>query len=158
MTSYLTTVRLYFEPPKLVSLLICRHDSVTECQGNAESTLLLPWQQQVSTRKGICSVCSALWQCLMDKHENVADIQHSQLSPLLHPWTLGGTFIKIKKYFTVMHFCCGSILCSTGTRLPLSGPNMPFCASHFNLWGLGEDNSGRIILPPFFQLGGNLAF
>lgn len=28
--------------------------------------------------------------CLMDKHENVAEIQHSQLSPLLHSWTLGG--------------------------------------------------------------------
>lgn len=96
--------------------------------------------------------------CLTDKHENVAEIQHSQLSPLLHPWTLGGAFIKIKKYFTVMHFCCGSVLCSTGTRLPLSGSNMPFCASHFNLWGLGEDNSGRIILPPFFQLWGNLVF
>lgn len=27
------------------------------------------------------------------------------------------------------------------------------CASHFNLWGLGEYNSGRIILPPFFNLG-----
>lgn len=27
------------------------------------------------------------------------------------------------------------------------------CASHFNLWGLGEHNTGRIILPPFFNFG-----
>lgn len=32
------------------------------------------------------------------------------------------------------------------------------CASHFDLWGLGEYNSGRIILPCSFQLGGNLVF
>lgn len=32
------------------------------------------------------------------------------------------------------------------------------CASHFNLWGLGEHNSGRIILPCSFQPGGNLVF
>lgn len=119
-----------------------------------QTTLLLPWQQ---SRKGKCSVCSALWQCLMDKHENFAEIQHSQLSPLLHPWTLGSSH-KTPEMLHCDALCCGSMLCSTGTRLPLSGPNMPFCASHFNLWGLGQDNSGRIILPPFFQLWGNLVF
>lgn len=89
------------------------------------------------------------WECCRDSTQAAL--------PTPPPWTLRGLSEKSRNT-SLGSLCCGSILCSTGTRLPLSGPNMPFCASHFNLWGLGKDNSGRIILPPFFQLWGNLVF
>lgn len=63
----LTLPAFFFSPLNL----IYRHHSVTGCQGTAETTLLFPWQQQVSNRKGICRVCSSplqsLWQRLMNK-------------------------------------------------------------------------------------------
>lgn len=69
------------------------------------------------------------------RHVNGARIQPCQLSPLFHSWRLGGAFIKIKKYFTVMHFWCGSALCRTGTRQLLSGWSMLFCVLHILICG-----------------------
>lgn len=91
---------------------------------------------------------------------NMRMLQRFNTASSPHSSTHGrwGGFHKNQEILRCDALCCGSIACSTGTRLPLSGPNMPFCASHFNLWGLGKDNSGRIILPPFFQLWGNLVF
>lgn len=127
MTSYLPTVRVYFEPPKLNSFpfffflnLIYRHDSVSECQGNAEPTLLLPWQRRLSKRKGKCSVCSA---CASVWWTNMAMCRDSTQAalPTPPPMDIEG-FSEKSRNPSVWSLCCGSLLCGPGTRLPLSGP------------------------------------
>lgn len=123
-----------------------------KCRAHTVTAMATEAFQEEREMQCVLSLC----QCLMDKHGNV---QRFNTGSSPHSSTHGhwGAFRKIKKSFSVI-----PLLWFTPVRpwdkAAFVWPNMPFCASHFNLWGLGEDNSGRIILPPFFQLWGNLVF